>query len=215
MRTVLPFALIALIAAGCASGGSGDDRPRAAEQPAPVSAPAESPRRSTVIVTASALNVRSAPAGDAEVLAKVSRGDELTVIATSSGWTNVRLSSGTTGWVASQHVSPDGLPREAPRRTATTKPKRPARAGCPADADFSFIKAPVPSFEEVRRPGLVVVDASVDTKGNVTSTRIVSNSTGDRALATLAEREIRTAKFAPPIRNCAPRAFIFSYKRSF
>jgi TonB family protein len=213
VRTSFFVVLLALAVSRCASAPA--DRPSPAA-PQPAAAIAEpSPRRSTVIVTASALNVRSAPAADADVVTKVSRGDELAVLGTSDGWTNVRVSSGATGWVSSQHVSPDGLLREAPKRTAAAKPKRPSRPGCPADSDFSFVKAPVPSFDEVRRPGLVVVDANVDAKGNVISTRIVSNSTGDPALAALAEREIRTARFAPPIRNCAPRAFIFSYKRSF
>jgi TonB family protein len=209
--------MTALLAAGCASSPADSPPPtsaaaadRAAASPAPTSRPS-----SSVIVTASALNVRRGPSVDAEVVAKVNRGDELTVIGTNDRWTNVRLANGNSGWVSSEHVSVDGLLREAPRRTATTKPKRPGRAGCPADADFSFVKTPLPSFTEIPRPGLVVVDASVDAKGNVVSSKIVSNSTGDPELARLAEREIKTAKFAPPIRNCAPRAFIFSYKRSF
>jgi hypothetical protein len=51
--------------------------------------------------------------------------------------------------------------------------------------------------------------------GNVTRTKVVSNSTGDEALAFLAEREIKAAKFSPPIRNCAPREFVFTYRRTF
>ena len=143
------------------------------------------------------------------------QGEELTVLGTANGWTNVRLASGQSGWVASQHVSPDGLLREAPKRTAKTAPKSSGRPGCPADADFSFIKPPPLSFDEIRKPGLVLIDANVDAKGNVTSTKLVSNTTGDPALAKLADREIKSAKFAPPIRNCAPKAFIFTYKRSF
>jgi len=55
----------------------------------------------------------------------------------------------------------------------------------------------------------------VDTRGNVTSAKVVSNTTGDDSLGALAEREIRGAKFTPPIRNCVAKAFIFTYKRSF
>ena len=54
-----------------------------------------------------------------------------------------------------------------------------------------------------------------DTKGNVTSTKVISNTTGDDALPAIAEREIKSAKFSPPIRNCVAKAFIFTYKRSF
>jgi len=31
----------------------------------------------------------------------------------------------------------------------------------------------------------------------------------------IAEREVRNARLAPPIRNCAPKAFFFTYKRAF
>ncbi|HEV7240866.1 MAG TPA: hypothetical protein VGQ36_16630 [Thermoanaerobaculia bacterium] len=51
--------------------------------------------------------------------------------------------------------------------------------------------------------------------GSVTNTKLVSNGTGDEALAFLAQREIQGAKFSPPIRNCAPRSFIFTYTRTF
>jgi outer membrane biosynthesis protein TonB len=62
---------------------------------------------------------------------------------------------------------------------------------------------------------MVVIEATVDAKGSVTATRVVSNETHDDALASLAEREIRGARFAPPVRNCVPRAFFFTYKRAF
>ena len=47
------------------------------------------------------------------------------------------------------------------------------------------------------------------------STKVLSNSTGDEALAFLAEREMKATKFIAPIRNCISRAFIFTYKRTF
>jgi len=77
-------------------------------------------------------------------------------------------------------------------------------------------KSTGPSFSD--RPtahGVVTVDANVDTRGIVTSTRLISNTTGDPALAALAEKEIRNARFVAPVRNCVAKAFIFTYKRSF
>jgi TonB family protein len=62
---------------------------------------------------------------------------------------------------------------------------------------------------------MVVIEAGVDAKGNVLSTRVVSHSTGDAALAALTEQELRQAKFAPPVRNCAAKAFVYTYKRAF
>lgn len=156
----------------------------------------------TVRVTASQLNVRKDASTSADVVTQVRRGTKLTLLADDRGWLKVRLASGEVGWVSAQHVARDG--ENAPRRK-----------GCPPDSDFTFVKSPLPDLREQKAHGLVVVDAYVDVKGNVTSTKVISNSTGDLALGSLTEREIRTAKFAPPVRNCVPRAFIFTYKRSF
>lgn len=49
----------------------------------------------------------------------------------------------------------------------------------------------------------------------VTATKVVTNGTGDEALAFLAEKEIRSASFEAPVRNCVRRSFIFTYKRTF
>jgi len=93
--------------------------------------------------------------------------------------------------------------------------KKKGKTSCPADSDFAFVETPVLTFSDRGGHGIVVVDANVNTKGRVMATRVVSNSTGDEALAFLAEREIKSAKFLPPIRNCAPREFVFTYRRTF
>ena len=181
---------LVLIAAACSSP---------APQQEPEVVPSQPSMQSTVYVTATTLNLREDASGSAKVVGQVKRGDALTLLSQQNGWSRVRLASGETGWVSSQHVS-------------ATKP-RPKKAGC--DSEFSFVKTPLPSFSDSGAHGLVVVDATVNTKGEVTATKIVSNSTGDTSLASLAEREIRSATFKPPYRDCVPRAFIFTYKRTF
>jgi TonB family protein len=78
-----------------------------------------------------------------------------------------------------------------------------------------MVSTPTPSFSEGGAHGLVTVEANVDASGRVTATRVVANTTGDEALASTAEREIRGVRFVAPIRNCVARAFIFTYKRAF
>lgn len=154
----------------------------------------------TVYVTASALNVRTGPSAGAEVIGRVRRAEPLFVLENRDGWLRVRLHDGSNGWVAAQYV-------------ATTEPRR--HPGCADDAGYRFTQPPVPSFTENEAHGIVTVEASVDQNGDVTSTRVVANNTGDESLGAVAEREIRGAKFVPPIRNCAPRPFVFTYKRTF
>ncbi|MEA2238085.1 MAG: N-acetylmuramoyl-L-alanine amidase [Thermoanaerobaculia bacterium] len=200
------------IAAACllvlAACGGNAPAPAPAPEPAPVT-PAPVPAApddhaiGTVRVNVSTLNVRSEASGSAEVIGRVRRGERLTLISESGDWLRVRLNDGTTGFVSAQHVVRDGVAA------------RPRRGGCPPDSDYSFVTTPKPSFSEAGAHGMVVIEATVDARGNVTATRVVSNDTRDGSLASLAEREIRGARFAPPIRNCVPRAFIFTYKRAF
>jgi hypothetical protein len=117
----------------------------------------------------------------------------------------VKLATGETGWVSAQHVRTEGAKKQIRRR----------RPNCPPDSDFAFVKTPTPSFSDKPRPGIVVVEATVNANGEVVSTRVVSNTTGEEALAFLTEREIRAAKFTAPIRDCAPRTFIYTYRRTF
>jgi uncharacterized protein YgiM (DUF1202 family) len=203
VRFRFPLVAIALFAA-CAT-----PPPPAgpAPEPAPVApAPAPAPSLGTVTVTASALNVRRDPSTAGDVITLVKRGTRLKLLASTESWMKVQLDGGEIGWVSSQHVSREG---------AAAKPPARARKGCPADSDFAFATTPVPSFSDSGAHGLVVVEADVDTAGRVTSTRLISNSTGDESLAFLTQREIKGAKFVAPIRNCVPRAFIYTYKRAF
>lgn len=158
----------------------------------------------TVRVTASALNVRREASTDADVVTQVKKGDVLEVLANGEGWVRVRVAGGEVGWVAERFVSGGSEKRAAKKKK-----------GCPADSDFAFVETPQLAFSDRGAHGLVVVEANVNVKGSVTRTKVVSNNTGDEALAFLAEREIRSARFSPPIRNCAPREFIFTYRRTF
>ena len=188
------FLVALLILAACASP----------QPPAPETAPsqpaAEEKAIGTVRVTATTLNVRREASGSSEVIKQVRKGEKLALLSTSEDWDRVRLASGEVGFVSVLHVIREG-----------TK----ARKGCPADSEYEFVKTPTPAFSDSGAHGIVTVDATVDTKGSVTATKVVNNTTGDEALGALTEREIRGATFKPPIRNCVPKTFIFTYKRSF
>ena len=112
---------------------------------------------------------------------------------------------GTIGWVASRFLSQS-------QSASNQIPKK----GTSCNTDFAFVKTPKPSFAEgATKHGLVVIDAYVSPAGEVTSTKVISNETGDEALASMAALEIKSAKFEAPKRNCSAKAFIFTYKRSF
>lgn len=159
----------------------------------------------TVRVTASALNVRAEASTDADVVTQVRKGQSLDVLRENESWVQVRLATGETGWVAARFVASGNTARKQTQK----------KGGCPPDSDFAFTETPMLAFSDSGAHGVVVVDATVSAKGAVTATKLVLNGTGDESLAFLAEREIKGAKFSPPIRNCVPRSFIFTYRRTF
>lgn len=203
VRRVLP-PIVLLVVFACATPPPPVVAPATPPPPPPPSKPAEEQVLGTVRVTASALNVRREASAEGEVIAQVKKGTTLSVLANDDSWTKVRLASGEVGWVASRFVS-------SGNNTSTAK--RSSKAGC--ESDYAFLETPTLAFSDSGAHGIVVVEASVNAKGVVTSTKLVSNSTGDESLAFLAQREIKGAKFSPPIRNCVPRAFIFTYRRTF
>ena len=193
------LAVCALFAFACGSSTTVEAPPPAR---APAAAPVPQPANTTVYVTASAVNVRRDPSMAGEVLKQAKKNDALTALSAVDDWTKVQMPDGTVGWVASRFVSQS--------RSAAPVSK----AGC--NTDFAFVKTPKPAFAEGEtKHGLVIVDAYVNTDGNVTSTTLIKNETGDEKLAALAQNEIKSAKFEAPKRNCVARAFIFTYKRSF
>lgn len=186
-----------LILAACATPPPPEPTPA----PQEAEAPGQEKAIGTVRVSATTLNVRREASSSSDVIAQVRKGERLALLSLAGEWDRIRLGSGETGFVSAQHVIREGVPR--------------ARRGCPADAEYQFVKTPTPAFSDSSAHGIVTVEANVDVRGNVTSARVISNTTGDESLGVLAEREIREAKFSPPIRNCVPKAFIFTYKRTF
>jgi uncharacterized protein YgiM (DUF1202 family) len=203
VRYRFPAAAFLLLLASC--GGNAPPPQPAPEPAAPAPSPASAEEHvsGAVRVNVSTLNVRADASTEAAIVGHARRGERLAVIGDSGDWLRVKLNDGSTGWVSSQLVVREGAAA------------RPRRSGCPPDGTYSFITAPKPSFSEQGPHGMVVVEAQVNASGIVTSTRVVSNETHDDALAALAEREVRSARFAPPVRNCVPKAFIFTYKRAF
>ena len=201
LRVLVSLSLLIVFA--CAAPPAPVEPPRTPAPPPAVEPPVAPEEQiiGTVRVTASALNVRAEASTDSEVVTQVKKGTSLSVLREDDSWTRVRLASGEVGWVASRFVS--------------SGKKKSARPGCPADSDYAFVETPTLAFSDSGAHGIVVVEATVSAKGNVTSTKVVSNSTGDEALGFLAEREIKAAKFSPPIRNCVARSFIFTYRRTF
>ena len=194
----LPSVLIAVSVsfglAGCKTAA-----PPPPPVPVPVVPAAEAkptPPQEYVRVTGSRLNVREQPATSAAAVARVKKGERLAVLGRDGEWFQVRLADGATGWVHGKYVR-----SEEP---------------CTPDKATAELLSGVPlSFTEGSSIGRVVLEATVDATGSVASTKVVQDTTGIPELVQRAESEARTLKFSPPVHNCRPVPFIYTYTRNF
>lgn len=194
----LPSVLIAVSVffglAGCKTAA-----PPPPPVPVPVVPAAEAkptPPQEYVRVTGSRLNVREQPATSAAAVARVKKGERLAVLGRDGEWFQVRLADGATGWVHGKYVR-----SEEP---------------CTPDKATAELLSGVPlSFTEGSSIGRVVLEATVDATGSVASTKVVQDTTGIPELVQRAESEARTLKFSPPVHNCRPVPFIYTYIRNF
>jgi uncharacterized protein YgiM (DUF1202 family) len=195
----LAAAVSALLLALLAACRSAPPPPAPPPAPAPI-APAPpvppAPPQEVVQVTGSTLNVRQAPTTHAAVVTRVKRGERLVVLGRDAGWVHVRAPAGAEGWVSARYVS-GATPCLADKATAELL----------SDAPLSLSEGP--------SIGKVVIEATVDATGSVASTRVVSDTTGIPELVERAQAEVRTLKFSPPIRNCRPVPFLYTYTRNF
>jgi len=194
----LPSVLIAVSVffglAGCKTAA-----PPPPPVPVPVVPAAEAkptPPQEYVRVTGSRLNVREQPNTSAAAVARVKKGERLAVLGRDGEWFQVRLADGATGWVHGKYVR-----SEEP---------------CTPDKATAELLSGVPlSFTEGSSIGRVVLEATVDATGSVASTKVVQDTTGIPELVQRAESEARTLKFSPPVHNCRPVPFIYTYTRNF
>lgn len=194
----LPSVLIAVSVffglAGCKTAA-----PPPPPVPVPVVPAAEAkptPPQEYVRVTGSRLNVREQPNTSAAAVARVKKGERLAVLGRDGEWFQVRLADGATGWVHGKYVR-----SEEP---------------CTPDKTTAELLSGVPlSFTEGSSIGRVVLEATVDATGSVASTKVVQDTTGIPELVQRADSEARTLKFSPPVHNCRPVPFIYTYTRNF
>lgn len=197
--TVLILSAVLLPAAACTTAAP--EATPATPEPPPVvteTGPAAEPARAEtrVRVTASTLNVRSGPSTKDALVARVKRGQLLTVLDSRDAWLEIRAPGGQVGWVHSKY-------------TAVEEP-------CLPDKETAEVLSTPPlSFSELSARGTVRIEAEVNADGTVEKTTVATNTTGSEDAALIAEAEVRQMKFAPPVKRCKPVRFIYVYTRTF
>ena len=137
-----------------------------------------------------------AKADDASpVISTYGNGESVSVLSRgSNGWVEVRIATGT-GWA---HAADLRNAAEAQTHEADNLTPR-------------FRKAPSPVTQTTAR-GEIVLEASVNTDGDVTAVRTLSNTTGSMGLEAKNRQELEGAKFFPIVQKGQRVPFTYEYR---
>jgi uncharacterized protein YgiM (DUF1202 family) len=141
-------------------------------------------------VRASTLKIHAKPNEASPVVTTWQHGESVSILARRGDWTEVRLADGS-GWVRGSELAGAA---EATKEADNTEPH--------------FIRAPEP----VTQPGVhgeLVLEASVNTDGVVTSVRVLRNTTGSAAIEQRNIAELQRAVFRPMVRHGKREAFVY------
>lgn len=183
--TRIPTALLALAVIGCA--------PEAPDLP---------PTRDAIAiryVSKPEIQIHAEPRAGAAVLTSYRIGETVTVLSEREDWTEIRLDLERSGWVPSGSLS-----AEPPQRTAADGSPEPR-----------FRVAPNPVFSPSGARGEIVLEASVNTDGDVVEVRTLRNTTGRPDLEAQNRSELRKAKFYPLLVNGQVRQFIYEHRVTY
>jgi outer membrane biosynthesis protein TonB len=162
------------------------------EAETPVVPPAREPI-AIAYVGAPELEVHAKADDASPVVTKFLNGESVSILSRNDKWIEVRTTDGS-GWAHAADVTTAAAAKEA---EANPSPK--------------FRVQPSP----VTQPGIhgtVYIEASVNTEGDVTSTTIITNTTGSPALAERNAAALRLAKFYPIVVKGQKKDFLYDYR---
>lgn len=147
-------------------------------------------------VGAPELAVREQPNDNAPVIETYPNGESISILAEKGEWVEVRTGD-RAGWA-----------RVADLATAEEKEK------AEENPEPKFRVMPLPVSAPSAR-GEVYIEADVNQEGEVTSTRIITNTTGSAALAEQNANALKTARFYPIIQKGERKPFKYYHKVSY
>ena len=147
-------------------------------------------------VGAPELPVREQPNDAAPIIATYQNGEAISVLAEKGDWAEVRTGD-TSGWA-----------KKADLTDAAAK----AQAEENPEPKFRIMPLPIsaPSAH-----GEIYIEADINTDGEVTSTRLITNTTGSPELAAQNMSALRSAKFYPMILKNERRTFKYYHRVTY
>jgi TonB family protein len=156
--------------------------------------PPPPPREAIAVayVRADKLPVHTTTSDASPVITTYAEGETVSVMSKKGDWTEVRTSDGS-GWVHASDLGENAKEVEADNLSPR------------------FRRAPMP----VSQPGAhgeIVLEADVNSDGDVTAVRILSNSTGSQSLADNNAEALRQAHFLPIVQHGQRRNFQYEHR---
>jgi uncharacterized protein YgiM (DUF1202 family) len=144
-------------------------------------------------ISAPELKIHAKPDEASPVISTYENGESVSVLARKEGWVEVRTGTGS-GWA-----------RAADLRTAEAATQE------PDSLTPRFRKSPAP-ITQTTTHGEIVLEADVNTDGDVTAVRTESNTTGSTELEVKNTAELRSAKFFPIVQHGKRVPFTYEYR---
>lgn len=135
------------------------------------------------------------------VISTFQTGAPVSVLADDGEWSEVRITFDSSGWARRAHLS-DAPPGDIA-----------ATGGGSATPRFRVPPAQV--FSPGRVSGEIVLEAEVNTDGDVTNVRSIANTTGRADLEAKNVEELRKARFYPLVVGGARKPFIYEHRISY
>lgn len=144
-------------------------------------------------VGAPELKVHTKPDDASPVETTFLNGESISVLSRKGDWVEVRTASGS-GWAHANELT-SAAAAAAEEENPTPKFRVPP----------SPISAP-------GTRGTIYIEAAVNTDGDVTSTKLISNTTGSDSFAARNEEALMHAKFYPIVRKGQKKQFLYYYR---
>jgi uncharacterized protein YgiM (DUF1202 family) len=143
------------------------------------------------------MNVYKSPDASSPVIVTYERGESVSIFEVRGEWAEVRVAEGS-GWAKTSDL-------------VTTQQQEKLEAD---NLTPRFIVQPSPVTDLGTR-GEIVIEANVNTSGEVIDVKVIRNTTGSPGLAYKNAEALRSAKFAPIVRNGKREKFIYEHRVSY
>jgi len=160
--------------------------------------PPEPPPREPIdilYVGAPQLPIHGKPSESSRVLSTYRQGEAVTILATKGEWVEVRLGSGDTGWA---------------KKTLLTAVQNAGEFSSATSARFRVQPNPVYSHQKLT--GEIILEASVNSDGDILSVRTLRNTTGSKALEAENRAALMRARFYPMLIRGRRQPFVYEYR---